>query len=260
MNTIIYIILNYKHNMKYTKNYESKSTKILQKNSKTFKEYLSSSNYKCKKKRIYKSRKPSSSENRHRFKKNMSNETNDISVPPLPPRSSERSNSPTSEAAHQKLEDGEITAEEFEIITATLLRYSALSDAADKNLLGNELSNKKTPEFKNYKNKNKFSKKKLTFLERKLKREKKNIKKVNKQGFKIYDNIIIGINNYLYKCIISKISEKFITIKFQNDEEINCSLKNLIIMTNQANYLKELEKKRKEFRLRARKFCPWLGW
>jgi len=109
----------------------------------------------------------------------------------------------------------------------------------------------KTHETQIYKNKNKFPKKKLTFLERKLKREKGNIKKVNKHGFKRYDDITIGINNYLYKCIISKISEKFITLKFQNDEEENYSLKNLIIMTIQANYLKEREKKRKEYRLRA---------
>jgi hypothetical protein len=257
--------------MKYPKNYESKSVKVVQNNSKTFKEDLSGPIYEWKKQRIYKSHRSSSSENRHRFKRNMSKEMVDITLT-TGLKGKEREKiiedlEALEDWLYEDEEGGGANAElsvyqdkrksmtnRVKAIFTRLVelekRPKALQAARDVLIIG--CKKNKTPKIKIYKNKNKFPKKKLTFLERKLKREEENIKKVNKLGFKRYDDIMIGINNYLYKCRISKISEKFITLKFKNDEEENYSLKNLIIMTIQANYLKEREKKRKEYRLRAR--------
>ena len=59
--------------------------------------------------------------------------------PPLPQRN--RTSPTPSETALQKLNSGEITPEEYKIITTASQRYRTLSDAADKNLLGSQLGN-----------------------------------------------------------------------------------------------------------------------
>ena len=105
---------------------------------------------------------------------------------------------------------------------------------------------------KMYRAKNQFPKKKLTYLEKKEKKKKEYFDRVKKLGFEKGKKLSLGIGKYLHVCYISDIVEDYISIKYENGENIKYTLKSLMIMKVQAKYLKELEKRRKAFRLRAR--------
>ena len=102
-----------------------------------------------------------------------------------------------------------------------------------------------------YKAKNQFKKKKLTYLEKKEKKKKEYFDRVKKLGFEKGQKLSLGIGKYLHVCYISDIMEDYISIKYENGENIKYTLKSIMIMKVQSKHLKELEKRRKSYRLRT---------
>lgn len=104
-----------------------------------------------------------------------------------------------------------------------------------------------------YKRSNKrYRKKKLTYSEKKKEEVKKYFNKIKKLKLKYGKRVSIGIEDCLYKCQINEIAEKYISVRFNNGYINKYSLKNLQIMMKHADYLKNIEKKRAEIRLKMR--------
>lgn len=99
---------------------------------------------------------------------------------------------------------------------------------------------------------NRYRKNKLTYSEKKKKEKKKYFNQIKKLNLKCGKSLSIGIRDCWYKCQINEITEKYISVRFNNGYTNKYSLKNLKIMMKHADYLKNIEKRRAEIRLKMR--------